>query len=147
MTTGTKPEVLSEGQWSVLRFEATAVSLPLILKLWRASSRMAGAERPSRLPGLRAESGISMSKVIEFPVQQPNADHFGGCPRCHSYTCHRNVGAHRFVCCDRHRLCWHLGFGLFSDWLHESDELHREIDALLRTYRIVDPWFPRRATA
>ena len=32
--TETKSEpVLSEGEWSVLRFEATAVSLPLILKL------------------------------------------------------------------------------------------------------------------
>ena len=33
MGTEAKPEVLSEGEWSVLRFEATAASLPLILKL------------------------------------------------------------------------------------------------------------------
>jgi hypothetical protein len=33
MSTEPQPEVLTEGEWNVVRFEATPVSLPLILKL------------------------------------------------------------------------------------------------------------------
>jgi uncharacterized CHY-type Zn-finger protein len=88
-----------------------------------------------------------MSKVIQFPVQGVACEELGGCPRCHSYTTRRNIDAAHWMCCDKHKTCWYLGENLFSDWLLEPEGASVVNARLLRGYRTVEPWFPRRATA
>lgn len=95
-----------------------------------------------------------MSNVIELNAAK-NAkraeeleDFNGLCPVCKSAPLIRNIHKTHVAACDKHRVCWNVGWNLFSSWQHEDEQTWRENAALLETYREVEPYyFPRKRQA
>ncbi len=80
------------------------------------------------------------AQIITLPLHD---DHFGNCPMCQRIDAFLNVERSHFAVCHRHRISWYVGWNLFDFWRHEYEQTWQRNDALLRTYRCVEPTGPR----
>jgi len=79
-----------------------------------------------------------MTNVIKFKPRKSDS-YFGGCPECAKSDGYMNVGRNHWFTCDRHKVKWHVGSNLFSDWRRESKDKWRRNEYRLRYYREVQP--------
>src|SRR5262249_53662843 len=61
------------------------------------------------------------------PDPDPGVAHFGGCPICHKYDGHANVGRSHVFYCKEHKKAWNVGSNLFSGWADQTEEEQRRI--------------------
>jgi hypothetical protein len=69
--------------------------------------------------------------------------YWGACPECGNEGIHLSIERTNVVACHEHRVCWVLGYNLFSGWLHETEEVWRENARLLSAYAKVEPVYFR----
>ena len=71
-------------------------------------------------------------------TETENDGYFGVCPTClNAWLC--NIGNAHWMYCEQHRVKWHLGENLFSNWLHETEEQWLENYVLLKDFREIEP--------
>ncbi|WP_026987650.1 hypothetical protein [Fodinicurvata fenggangensis] len=91
------------------------------------------------------------STTINFDLPEtypfPKDTHFGVCPKCHSHNGYLNVSKTHWFVCDRHKVKWCVGVGLFSTWEFETQADWTAADAKLREYTKVEPDFPETGAA
>lgn len=75
-----------------------------------------------------------MGEILEFVVP----GYFGGCPRCGRDDGCLNVGKDHWYRCDRHRVRWWIGRGLFTVE-YDDPAVWTENAALLSQYQEVKP--------
>lgn len=67
-------------------------------------------------------------------------DYYGECPTCwHNDGC-RSVGKTHFFLCHVHRVCWNIGYNLFSppSWMDDTKEDWQENIELLQGYTVIE---------
>lgn len=72
---------------------------------------------------------------------------FGACPECKEQdtSCYLNIGKDHWFLCDKHRVCWNIGYNLFSSWQEETKEDWERNRQKLKDYRVVEPWHPSKS--
>jgi len=73
---------------------------------------------------------------------------WGLCPKCYREPVYRHINTEHFACCDKHRVYWLTGIGLYETF--ETEKSRLEDRALLDDYREVEPFMgkpPKPAAA
>lgn len=70
----------------------------------------------------------------------PTVSRDGNCPDCHLASKMLNVGRDHYGVCDQHKVFWHIGSDVYSEWRQESESVWQRNDATLRSYTQVAPW-------
>jgi len=90
---------------------------------------------------------LQVKKQVEQDLKAGRLDYLGSCPECFQFgeyfqiTC-RNINRQHFMCCDKHKVFWHIGSNLFSNWREETEEVWQENRDLLSQYTEVAEWHP-----
>ena len=111
------------------------------------------AETPARERGnedLRMkEQTVTLTTILADEPDEPaeNDFYFGACPECKEQdtSCYLNIGKDHWIYCDKHRVCWPIGYNLFSSWQEETEEDWERNRQQLKDYRVVEPWHPSKS--
>jgi hypothetical protein len=66
--------------------------------------------------------------------------YFGCCPKCGGNDGYLNVAQSHWQVCDKCKIKWPIGFGLFSSWKLETEEDWQRNEELLSTFTLADDW-------
>lgn len=72
----------------------------------------------------------------------PTVPYFGGCPECRTHDGYVNVGKDHWIVCEKCKVKWHVGSGLFSSWEQETETDWARNRELLAGFRQVEPVRP-----
>jgi hypothetical protein len=80
---------------------------------------------------------------VSMPMPSNNCDvYFGACPECRKPGHYLNVRKAIWFVCDEHKKRWSGGYGLFSSWYSENEEVWERNQKLLATYDECKPYYP-----
>lgn len=70
--------------------------------------------------------------------QNNNESYFGVCPICKKSNGYVNIHQSHWSYCKEHKICWCIGYNLFSSWHNENESIWLSNAKMLEDYKILE---------